>query len=344
MTNSLISRVMDKGDRETLASLFAIDVRALAAMRIGLAAILLYDSIASLSNPGVRASVTYTSIAVLPVALALLVGFKTRWATVLCWLIYGIPIRQALIEPGVAIFLGKYVLALFLFWSIFLPLDARWSIDRSRIRHQPGKILSIASAAALIQIFFIYFFSGINKDFREWVLDPSAMKTVLGSTGFGNDLGRYVAQADAAMAVVSVLTIVLEVVGALLLFVPGRLSPRLRAILVGAFIGFHIGMAIFMNLGIFPFVMISVWLLFLPSSVWDRVTNEVTGDETPAIDRNLVRNATAAAALLYITVSNYITWAFFPADSGWAGQWQQVGVYLLLYQQWAMFSIPSTLI
>ncbi|HJU52198.1 MAG TPA: HTTM domain-containing protein [Acidimicrobiia bacterium] len=344
MANRLISRVVEKGDRETLASLFAIDTRALAAMRIGLAAILLYDSIGSLSNSGARASVTYSSIAVLPVAVALLVGFKTRWATVLSWLIYGIPIRQALIEPGVAIFLGKYVLALFLFWSIFLPLDARWSIDRSRMSHPPGKILSVASAAALIQVFFIYFFSGINKNFREWVLDPSAMKTVLGSTGFGNDLGRYVAQADVAMAVVSVLTIALEVVGALLLFVPGRYSPRIRVILVGAFIAFHIGMAIFMNLGIFPFVMISIWLLFLPSSIWDRVTNEVTGDEAPVTDQNLVRNAAAAAALLYITVSNYITWAFFPADSGWAGQWQQVGVYLLLYQQWAMFSIPSTLV
>ena len=169
------------------------------------------------------------------------------------------------------------------------------------------------------------------------------MKTVLGSTGFGNDLGRYVAQADTAMAIVSVLTIVLEVVGALLLFVPGRQLPRLRVILVGAFIAFHLGMAIFMNLGIFPFVMISIWLLFLPSTVWDRVTNEMS-EEAPAVDRNLARNAIAAAALLYITVSNYITWAFFPADSGWAGQWQQVGVYLLLYQQWAMFSIPSTLV
>ena len=343
MTNRLISRVMEKSDRETLASLFAIDARALAAMRIGLAAILLYDSIASLSSPDARASVTYTAIAVLPLALALLVGFKTRWVTVLSWLIYGIPIRQALIEPGVAIFLGKYVLALFLFWSIFLPLDARWSVDGRGRDRERGKVLSIASAAALIQVFFIYFFSGINKDFREWVLDPSAMKTVLGSTGFGNDLGRYVAQADTAMAIVSVLTIVLEVVGALLLFVPGRQLPRLRVILVGAFIAFHLGMAIFMNLGIFPFVMISIWLLFLPSSVWDRVTNEVTGDEAPAVDRNLTRNVIAAAALLYSTVSNYITWAFFPAESGWAGQWQQVGVYFLLYQQWAMFSIPSTL-
>ncbi|HKZ18940.1 MAG TPA: hypothetical protein VJQ57_02405, partial [Acidimicrobiia bacterium] len=75
MTNRLISKVMEKSDRETLASLFAIDARALASMRIGLAAILLYDSIASLSKPDARASVTYTAIAVLPLALALLVGF-----------------------------------------------------------------------------------------------------------------------------------------------------------------------------------------------------------------------------------------------------------------------------
>lgn len=344
MANRLISKVLERRDRETLESLFAIDVRSLAAMRVGLASILLYDSIRSLSSPQAGATVTFTAIAVLPLAGALLVGFKTRWATALCWLIYGIPIRQALLEPGVSIFLGKYMVALFLFWSLFLPTDARYSVDRRSFARGPGKILSIASAAVLVQIFFIYFFSGLNKDIGEWVLHPSAMKTVLGSTGFGNNLGRVVAQADAAMAVVSVLTIVLEVVGALLLFLPGKHLPRLRVILVSAFIAFHLGMAIFMNLGIFPFVMMSVWLLFLPSSVWDRVTNEVTQDVAPAIDRNVVRNVTAAAALLYITVSNYITWAFFPADSGLAAQWQQVGVYLLLYQQWAMFSIPTTLV
>ncbi len=335
---------MEGRDRETLASLFAIDARSLAAMRIGLASTLLYDSIATLSSPEARGTVTYTAIAVLPFACALLVGFKTRWATALCWLIYGIPIRQALLEPGVNVFLGQYVLALFLFWSFFLPIDARYSIDRRSSSHSPGKLLSIASAAVLVQVFFIYFFSGINKDFGEWVLRPSAMKTVLGSTGFGNDLGRYVAQADTAMAVASVLTMVLEVVGALLLFIPGRHLSRRRVILVGAFIAFHLGMAVFMNLGIFPFVMISVWLLFLPSVVWDKVTNEAIQGEPPATDPSLVRNVTAGAGLLYITVSNYITWAFFPADSGLAAQWQQVGVFLLLYQQWAMFSIPSTLV
>ena len=344
MANRLISRGLERGDRETLGSLFAIDVRSLAAMRIGLASILLYDSIASLSSPQASGTVTFTAIAVLPLACSLLLGFKTRWATGLSWLIYGIPIRQALLEPGVSIFLGKYVLALFLFWSLFLPTDARYSVDRRSSAPSPGKILSIASAAVLLQLFFIYFFSGINKDFGEWVLHPSAMKTVLGSTGFGNELGRSIAQFDSAMAVVSVLTIALEVVGAVLLFIPGKHLPSLRVILVGAFIAFHLGMAIFMNLGIFPFVMISVWLLFVPSFVWDKVTNEVIEGETPAPDRSLVRNGLAAAALLYITVSNYITWAYFPADSGLAAKWQQVGVYLLLYQQWAMFSIPSTLV
>ena len=46
-------------------------------------------------------------------ACALLVGFKTRWAIAACWLIYGIPIRQGLLDPDASIFLGQYVLVLF---------------------------------------------------------------------------------------------------------------------------------------------------------------------------------------------------------------------------------------
>jgi hypothetical protein len=339
--NRLISKVIETRDRETLASLFAIDVRSLVAVRIGLATILLYDSIASLSSPGGGALSLFASIAVLPFACALLVGFKTRWMTAICWLIYGLPIRQGLLEPGVSVFLGRYVLALFLFWSMFLPLARHLSVDARTSSRRPSLILSIGSAAALVQLFWIYFSAGINKHFGEWIFEASAMQDVL-RTGFANELGHRAAEADGLMAIVSIATIALEVIGSILLFVPGKRLPERRLLLVGAFIVFHIGMATFMNLGIFPFVMITVWLLFLPSKVWDRLTPDQL-EHPVETDRNLLRNLTAGAAMIYVIVSNYITWAFYPADSGFAGQWQEVGVVLLLYQQWAMFSIPSTL-
>jgi hypothetical protein len=328
-------------DRTLLAFLFALDARALAVVRVGLATIVIGDSIDRLVGGGADVLGTYSSVLLLPIAGSLLVGWKTRPATALCWLLYGMPIRQGLIEPGVNVFLGQYVLLLFLFWGIFLPMGAWFSLDARTQSERPVAYLSVASAAALIQVFFVYFFAGLNKDMGEWIFQATAMEDILGRSRFGNALGRSVAQAEGAMAVFSVLTIALEIVGSLLLFIPGRGLSKRRVWLVAAFISFHIGMALFMHLRTFPIVMVVVWLLFLPTSFWDRFI-KVTTSREPTVDRNRLRNAIAAVALGYVVISNYLTWAFFP-PSGFVAQFQEAGIYLPLYQQWAMFSIPSTI-
>jgi hypothetical protein len=337
---SLLTRAEESRDRALLVSLFSIDLRALAVLRIGLGVILIYDAVRSIPLSG-DGFVGLWPLLVLPFAVALVLGYQTRLATVLCWLVFGLPIRQDLLNPEALAFLGRYTLALLLFWGIFLPLGSCFSLDaRSRTRNS-GNILSIASGALLAQLFLIYLWSGINKDLGEWVFDATAIRDVLNSS-FGNDLGRLVARFSPVTVISSVGTIVLEVVGSILLFVPGKNLAKRRTWLVAAFVAFHLGMALLMNLGIFPFVMITAWLLFLPGNVWDKLLPGATEPET-VVDRNLLRNVIAAAALAYVMVSNFITWAYFPAETGFVGGWQRVGVYLLLYQQWAMFSLPSTL-
>jgi hypothetical protein len=234
-------------------------------------------------------------------------------------------------------------MALYLFWSIFLPLDGHLSLKSRSSRPLPYAVLSIASAGALIQLFLIYFFAGLNKDFTEWLFAATAMRDILTASGYATQAGSWIADADWLMVILSVTTILLEIVGSILLFVPRKGLEMRRELLVGAFILFHVGMAIFMNLGIFPYVMITIWLLFLPGQTWDRLVRKPLLQAPVKIDSHLIRNLTAGTALTYILVSNYITWALFPAQSGWAQAWQEVGIVLLLYQQWAMFSIPSTL-
>ena len=73
-----------------------------------------------------------------------------------------------------------------------------------------------------------------------------------------------------------------------------------------------------------------------------RNTVEATPVE-PVVDRNRSRNITATVALGFIIVSNAFTWLYYPVQEGFPAVWQTVGRYLLLYQQWAMFSVPSSL-
>jgi hypothetical protein len=331
-------------DRQTLASLFSIDIRSLAAVRIGISLLLIADSVATLTSSAKHSLVSVlASLLLLPIASGLLVGYKTRLLTALGWVVYGVPLRQSLLEPGMWTSLGRYILCLYLFWSIFLPVDRYFSIGSRSSRTHPHSVLSVASAGALIQLFLIYFFAGVNKDFTEWVTAATAMHDILTSSGYATEVGSWVANAGGLMSIVSVATILLEIVGSILLFVPRKGLEMRRELLVGAFVLFHAGMALFMNLGIFPYVMMTIWLLFLPGRTWDRLVGRPAEQVPVQTDQHLARNLTASAALAYILVSNYITWALYPAQSGWPKAWQDFGIALLLYQQWAMFSIPSTL-
>lgn len=263
-----------------IRSLFSIDTRSLAALRIGLASLILYRAIterAPDSTPppaGFFELLTaYAGALVVPFAVMLLLGYKTRLATVLTWLVYTIPIREDLLTSGSTVFLGNYILALMLFWGFFLPLGDTLSIDsRQRSASGPTRFLSIASGGILLQVFVIYFSAGITRDIGEWLFQADALETILGQTRFASELGRSMTEFPILLAALSIATIALELIGTVLLFVPGKSLEQRRVLVVIAFILFHAGMFFLMDIGIFPFVMMTVWLLFLPSSVWDRIT------------------------------------------------------------------------
>ena len=115
--------------------------------------------------------------------------------------------------------------------------------------------------------------------------------------------------------------------------------------LVALFILFHFGMAIFMRLSTFPFVMIVIWLLFLPSEAWDRFFQRESAQRRRRSTG--VRSERGSPGSRWFTRSSPQLTSpgmFYPAASGWQAAWQRAGVELLVYQQWAMFSIPSTLL
>lgn len=152
-----------------LALLLGIDLRTLALLRVGLAAIILCDL-------GVRATALvahYTDRGILPrsalalidshpfekvagqwhlslhqwsgelwwqaflfalaaiFAAGMLVGFRTRLCNVVSWvLLVSLQVRNPLVVYG-----GDHLLRLLLFWGMFLPLGERWSLDERRGRH-----------------------------------------------------------------------------------------------------------------------------------------------------------------------------------------------------------------
>ncbi len=190
--------------------------------------------------------------------LVLAVGWRTRIATFACWyLVSSVQIRQPLTYMG-----GDSILRLLLFWSMFLPLGARFSLDRSQGRTQsrPDRVVSVATAALLLQVCFVYWFTGLGKDGPLWKsgqavyyilhLDPYA-------TARGVRLGEYVD----LLVPLTFASLALERFGPFLAFVP-YYTAACRMLTIALFWGFHLGLAITLNIGLFPLFSMVSWLPF----------------------------------------------------------------------------------
>jgi hypothetical protein len=196
--------------------------------------------------------------------ICLLVGYRTRLATAVAWLLT-LSIQHR--NPFVANW-GDMVLRLLLFWSLFLPLAERAAIDRSR--DAPARsFLSFGSVGFIVQLACIYVFSAALKTGDEW-RTGSAVATALQNELMAKPIAPIALGYPALLAAMTHTVRYFEAIGPLLLFVPFALGP-LRTLIVLAFCGFHLGLFAMLELGMFPFVCIVAWWALLPGGFWDRL-------------------------------------------------------------------------
>ena len=91
-------------------------------------------------------------------ALFLIVGKWTRLATIISWvLLVSLHARNPLITTS-----GDNLFRMMLFWSMFLPLGARWSFDSTSKTADHDAVFSFATIGFIFQLFAIYFLSLIH--------------------------------------------------------------------------------------------------------------------------------------------------------------------------------------
>lgn len=355
--------------------LAGIDLRSLAAFRIGLGAILLWDSADSLASTGAF----YSEAGTMPVevaralrespwivslhalsgsgawaaglilvqiasALCLIAGWRTTIANVVSWLLVcSLQARNPIVLHG-----GDVVLRMMLFWSIFLPLGARWSVDATQGRRsvfdEGGRVFSVASLAVLLQTAFVYWFTAVLKWGNEWTRDGTAVYYALSVDQFVKTPGLWLLPHDDLCRWLTFGVWWLEVVGPFAAFFPWRM-PWWRMAVVGAFWSLHLGLVMCLRLGPFPWLMMVAWLPFLPAEFWDRVLAwggpaNGTGDK-PRHGRWMQHAAVqtlALGCLAYVTLWNL--------RSTNRDRWERVfplalnpfGYALRLDQYWALFA------
>ena len=200
-------------------------------------------------------------------ALGLIAGYRTRLMTLLCWvMLLSLHNRNIWILQG-----GDYLLLLLLFWGMFLPLGARFSVDQALSQSGPAKdhrFVSMATIALLIQCMCVYFFSAFLKDAPSYVPDGTAVYEALQLETYSTALGGWLLNFPTLLEGLTIYVWYLELLGPILIFTPFFFLPT-RLALQFMFITMHIGFLLFLEVGFFPYISIVSLLTFTPREVWD---------------------------------------------------------------------------
>ena len=202
-------------------------------------------------------------------ALSMVMGYRTRIVTIVSWfLLMSLQNRNPLLLQG-----GDNLLLLLLFWGMFLPLGARFSVDAAMNRsteETPNKYFSIATAALLIQCMSVYFFSAFFKFAPEWIPDGTAIYYTLHAESFVTPLAYWFRQFESLMQALTYFVWWLELLGPLVMFSPVLFIPS-RLLAMFLFIAMHAGFVLLLQVGLFPFISMTSLLAFTPTWVWDKL-------------------------------------------------------------------------
>ena len=204
--------------------------------------------------------------------ICLSVGYQTRLAGWVTWVhLISMHNRNPMVLDG-----GDIYIRVVMFWLLFLPWGARWSIDAYRAglaeassdeeTEIPGHIFNIASLAYMVQLSLVYVMAWVLKTGAEWN-SPSYQATyyALMIEQLTTPLAPLLLQHPDLLKLLTMSVVKFEGLGPLLLWMPAPF--RLLGVLgIGAL---HIGFGAFMHLAIFvPIGVCSAWGL-IPAFFWD---------------------------------------------------------------------------
>lgn len=277
--------------------LFGIDTRSLALFRVGLSLVLLDELIVRVRN----LSAFYTDQGIMPrsfitentqnvwsfslhlasgsgyfeaflflcailAAVALFFGYRTRLATFISWLLLAsLYVRNPEVQSS-----GDILMLMLLFWGLFLPLGLHWSVDRARATNDssvPLRVLSIATAAVLVQAALVYLFAALLKTGEPWH-NGTAIWLVLNWDQGTTALGRTMLNFPWLLSLLTPVVLWFELLAPIALFIPFY-TATVRLVVVPLLVFMHLSFAALMVLATFPFVSIVSVIPFVPSRVWN---------------------------------------------------------------------------
>ena len=201
------------------------------------------------------------------IALMLMLGMRTRLATVLAFLfLVSLQNRNPVLLQG-----GDNLLLLLVFWGLFLPWGERISVDAAMTKQSvtAHQYVGIGSVALLIQVLSVYFFSAFLKNGAEWTVDGSAIYYALHNDQVAHLLAPYWRDWHAVTVPLTHYVWWLELLGPIIALSPW-FNHWARGLAAFCFITLEIGFLFNLNVGLFPFISMASLLVLVPTPVWDR--------------------------------------------------------------------------
>jgi len=211
-------------------------------------------------------------------ALALALGVRARLAALVSWLLaVSLHHRNPAVLSG-----GDLLLALLLLWSALALLDGDGDGDGDGYGYGRGArpapargaaarpLLSAGTVGLLFQVASVYLTAGLIK-----LIESPAWRDGVALALAGQDVSAspWIAALGAHPILGRALTwgvLGLEILGPLLLFSPVRTGP-VRAAVVLALLALQTGIALGLQVGIFPYVSAVALVVFVPPWLWDRL-------------------------------------------------------------------------
>lgn len=266
--------------------------------------------------------------------LALASGFLPRRAAVVAWIVLAaVQARNPFLNYGADVLLRQYLL-----WCALLPLDAAWTLRRTR----PAADLGWAPQLGLqLQVCTVFLIAGLAKAVDPIWQAGLGVSHALDHEFLVTGLGKWMFTHPHLTWLLTHATLILELAGPILLYSPwARPWLRLGVVLSLAFTcaGFNLGL----HVGLFPPAGWIGFVVFLPPEFWERcrIPTPAAVDSAPSWLRAIV-GCFVAAVVSFILVWNVGLWSRADYRAPWP--LSVLGDALRLEQRWGMFTrIPST--
>jgi hypothetical protein len=348
---------MRRAATEYAERVFTLDTRSLALMRIAVAATVLVDLVTRLvhcaehySDDGVLpretarslswlvdtsllavsgspAWVAFVFVVAIGLAIAVLVGWRTRLATLLLWLVLlSIQHRNPLLwDHRDALFSISLVCGLLLPWGEAFSLDARTRGVRS------DQYFGVAAAAYVVQLACIYLFAFLLKDGPEWRSDFTAVERAVSLQYWARPAANILVEHPTLASALTVGVLGFEAAVAPLLLCPWR-TGLARWLVVGGLCALQLGFAVFLWLDTFPMIAAAMTLGLLPASLWSR--RAVPAD--PRSERSAI-SGLALVLLVYTLALNVMS-----LDKDATSSARRPAELFGITQNWSMFAPSPT--